>query len=229
MHTTDSQNDGNPIVNNTHLAEYYADRASEYDAIYSKPERQSDIELLANFFSEFLKNKNVLEVACGTGYWTRYYGPKTLLTTAIDCNNKVLSIARNRLDAYHNIRIVNADAFSLHNIFGNFNSGIAAFWWSHIEKTKIGGFLETFHAKLAPGSLIVMADNNYVEGSNTHISRTDSNGNSYQLRRLKNGRIYEILKNFPSEAEFMSTVEAYGKNIQFKKLTYFWYGVYEIA
>ena len=221
--------DGNSVVINHELAKYYADRASEYDVIYSKPERQHDIKLLSSFLVEQLSDRSVLEVACGTGFWTQFYGPHTLSTTATDYNEEVLSIARSRLDAYDNIHVEMSDACSLSNISGNFNAGITAFWWSHLEKSKIASFLQTFHAKLSPGSLVIMADNIYVEGSSTPLSCTDNEGNSYQLRRLKDGQTFEILKNFPSETEFRMQIEPYGINIQFRKLTYFWCSCYSLA
>jgi demethylmenaquinone methyltransferase/2-methoxy-6-polyprenyl-1,4-benzoquinol methylase len=216
-------------MNKNDLAKYYADRASEYDAIYAKPERQGDIKLLSDLLTEQLSNKRVLEVACGTGYWTQFYGLFSNFTTATDYNEAVLSIARARLDAHDNIRVRQSDAYSLENISGDFNAGLAAFWWSHLEKTKIAAFLETFHSKLSSGSHVVMADNVYVEGSSTPLSHTDSAGNSYQLRRLKDGRTYEVLKNFPTEAEFRNQVAPYGENIQFRKFTYFWCGWYRLV
>jgi len=216
-------------MNDSDLAKYYADRASEYDAIYSKPERQGDIKLLSALLTEQLSNKSVLEVACGTGYWTQFYGPGSNFTTATDYNKEVLSIARGRLGVHDNIRVKQSDAYLLENICGDFNAGIAAFWWSHLEKSKIAAFLETFHSKLSSGSQVVMADNLYVEGSSTPLSRTDSEGNSYQLRRLNDGKTYEVLKNFPTEAEFKSQILPYGKDIRFRKFTYFWCGWYTLA
>ena len=220
--------DKNSAGNNIELAQYYADRASEYDAIYSKPERKGDIKKLSGLLTGKLRSKHVLEIACGTGYWTQFYGPHTDSTTATDYNEEVLSIARNRLEIYDNIRVERSDAHSLENMCGDFDAGIAAFWWSHLQKSKIARFLETFHSKLSRGSRVVIADNIYVEGSSTPISRTDDVGNSYQLRSLKDGRTYEVLKNFPTEAEFRSQITPYGKNIQFRKFTYFWCGWYTL-
>lgn len=216
-------------MSNLELAQYYADRASEYDAIYAKPERRDNIELLSSFLTEQLSNRRVLEIACGTGFWTQFFGPYTLSTTTTDYNEEVLSIARGRLGAHDNIRVERSDAYSLDNISGEFDAGIAAFWWSHLEKAKIDRFLQTFHAKLLAGSLVVMTDNIYVEGSSTPLSRTDDKGDSYQLRQLKDGRTYEILKNFPSEAEFRKQIAPYGKDIQFRIFTYFWCGCYTLA
>jgi SAM-dependent methyltransferase len=216
-------------VNDMELVRYYAKRAVEYDAIYSKPERQEDIKILSSILTEQLSNKSVLEVACGTGYWTQFYGPRTDSTLAADYNKEVLSIARERLNAHSNIRVEQSDAYSLENISGDFNAGIAAFWWSHLQKSEAASFLDTFHSRLSPDSLVMLVDNIYVEGSSTSVSRIDSEGNSYQIRRLKDGSRYEVLKNFPSEAEFRRQVAPYGENIQFRKLTYFWVGCYTLA
>jgi len=184
--------------------------------------------LLSSLLVELLSNQRVLEVACGTGFWTQYYGPHTDSAAATDCNEEVLAIARNRLGAHDNIRVERADAYSLENLCGDYNVGIAAFWWSHLEKSKVAPFLETFHSKLSAGSRVVMADNIYVEGSSTPILRTDGEGNSYQLRRLRDGRTYEVLKNFPTEAEFRNQIAPYGKDIQFGKFIYFWCGCYTL-
>ena len=52
------------------LAAYYAQRAAEYERIYAKPERQADLAALRARFGKLFKGKRVLELACGTGYWT---------------------------------------------------------------------------------------------------------------------------------------------------------------
>ncbi|MBK7443258.1 MAG: hypothetical protein IPI65_17635 [Bacteroidetes bacterium] len=55
---------------NTDLVLYYKDRAEEYEKIYSKPERQEDLKSAATILQEIFADKQVLEIACGTGYWT---------------------------------------------------------------------------------------------------------------------------------------------------------------
>jgi ubiquinone/menaquinone biosynthesis C-methylase UbiE len=52
------------------MIDYYAARAPEYDSIYAKPERQADLRLIEAWLAEQCAGKQVLEVACGTGYWT---------------------------------------------------------------------------------------------------------------------------------------------------------------
>ena len=49
---------------------YYAARATEYDQIYLKPERQADLRAIEAWLPPFFTGARVLEVACGTGYWS---------------------------------------------------------------------------------------------------------------------------------------------------------------
>ena len=58
------------------MAGYYASRAQEYERIYHKPERQDDLGTLRAFLERAFAGKHVLELACGTGYWSLAYAPK---------------------------------------------------------------------------------------------------------------------------------------------------------
>jgi ubiquinone/menaquinone biosynthesis C-methylase UbiE len=55
------------------LISYYRDRANEYEQIYSKPERQNDLKRIGSILHEEFFGKTVLEIACGTGYWTELF------------------------------------------------------------------------------------------------------------------------------------------------------------
>lgn len=52
------------------LRAYYARRAVEYEAIYAQPERQADLRTLEAALPACFSGRSVLEVACGTGWWT---------------------------------------------------------------------------------------------------------------------------------------------------------------
>src|SRR5687767_8959260 len=58
------------------LATYYAKRASEYERIYDKPERQADLRALEARIRKMVAGRKVLELACGTGYWTDLIAPE---------------------------------------------------------------------------------------------------------------------------------------------------------
>ena len=53
------------------LRDYYAARAAEYERIYDKPERQQDLAAMRAAVPPLFTGRDVLEIACGTGWWTR--------------------------------------------------------------------------------------------------------------------------------------------------------------
>ena len=61
-----------PRTTTPHLERYYSKRAAEYEQIYDKPERQHELEWLRHRIPDALRDRTVLEVACGTGYWTQF-------------------------------------------------------------------------------------------------------------------------------------------------------------
>lgn len=75
---------------------YYARRAQEYERIYAKPERQEDLRTLRSIVEETFRGKHVLEIACGTGYWTEILARSARTVTAVDINEVVLDIARTK-------------------------------------------------------------------------------------------------------------------------------------
>src|SRR6266850_2698743 len=179
------------------LADYYAKRAPEYERIYHKPERQADLQSLRASVAETFAARHVLEVACGTGYWTEVLVSTARSITATDINEEVLAIARTKALNEDRVSFQRRDAFRLGAFGREFDAGIAAFWWSHLTRTELQRFLRGFHAALKPGSVIVFIDNTYVEGSSTPIAHRDQGGNTYQMRRLDDGSTVEVLKNFP--------------------------------
>ena len=207
---------------------YYADRAYEYNKTYLRPERQKDIKRLHQLLKNLLSGHRVLEIACGTGYWTKTITSVSKLVTAVDINEEVLQIAKNRGIPSDKVIFIQDDVFSLNKIQNNFSAGFAGFWWSHILKSKLKRFLALFHSKLQPGALLIFFDNRRVEGSSTPISRIGIDGNTYQIRKLEDGREYEILKNFPTKKEILETLGNKVKNLKVKFLKYFWIVSYNI-
>src|SRR5207302_8191007 len=72
------------------LPGYYAARAAEYERIYEKPERQRDLARLRELIPAYFAGRDVLDVACGTGYWTQWIAPGARRVTAIDINVETL-------------------------------------------------------------------------------------------------------------------------------------------
>jgi SAM-dependent methyltransferase len=209
------------------LQEYYARRAAEYERIYHKPERQAELALLKQLVGDHLAGRRVLEIACGTGYWTEVIAPRARSVTATDVNEEVLSVARTKRFPPGRVQFLRADAYAPASIPGEFDAVYAGFWWSHIARTRLADFLAAWHARLPRSTRILFIDNNYVAGSSTPIAHADENGNSYQLRRLDTGETFEVLKNFPTEAELRAAVAPFAAGIDVRLFQYYWALLYE--
>ena len=131
------------------MTDYYAKRASEYEDIYLKPERQSDLKQLQIRLSEAFRGLDLLEIACGTGYWTQFASRSAKSIVAIDYNEEVLTVAREKDYGSCPIKFVKADAYVLDEVDGPFSAALVGFWWSHVLNAKLDGFVKALHSKLS--------------------------------------------------------------------------------
>ncbi len=204
------------------LERYYDRRAAEYEKIYQKPERQHELEWLRHRIPELLRNRTVLEVACGTGYWTQFIARTARKVEACDINESVLEIAREKPIPAKRVSFFKADAITLEGVPAGCDAAFAGFWWSHVRKAEIAKFVANLAARLEPGSVVAFLDNTYAEGSSTAVSRRDAEGNAYQMRRLANGEEYEVLKNFPTAQELADAVRGVAAEAHLESLKYYW-------
>jgi ubiquinone/menaquinone biosynthesis C-methylase UbiE len=215
------------LTDPTDIKSYYAQRAGEYEKPYAKPERQPELGALKELLPGWLAGHNVLEIACGTGYWTEHIAKTARSIQATDINQEVLALARRKSYGLCDVRFSQTDAYTLADIDGVFTAGFAGFWWSHIPRSRISNFLQAFHAKLAPGAPVVLLENLYVPGSSSPMaSTTDEEGNTYSLRRLENGSEWRILKNFPTEAQLRQDLSPFATNIEYGAMKYYWWARY---
>ncbi|WP_029147048.1 bifunctional 2-polyprenyl-6-hydroxyphenol methylase/3-demethylubiquinol 3-O-methyltransferase UbiG [Methylophilus sp. 5] len=203
------------------IESYYSARATEYDRVYLKPERQSDLREIERWLPTVFKGSSMIEIACGTGYWTQFLEPVVCELVAIDTSPETLAIASTRISASH-VQFMIGDAYRPAVSPGHFSAAFAGFWLSHVPRENLGLFLNTLHQALLPGARVVFLDNRYVEGSSTPISEQDAWGNTYQIRRLEDGTAHRILKNFFTEQELRSAVSFSAIQFEFHTWQHFW-------
>ncbi len=204
------------------IQSYYAARADEYDAVYAKPERQADLRLVEQWLPALLAGRRLLEIACGTGYWTRLLAPVTASIVAIDSAEETLRIARARVPA-GNVSFAVGDAYAPATPGGPFDAAFAGFWWSHVPHERLGEFLHAMHAALEPGAKVVFLDNRFVAGSSSAVSEPDAHGDTHQSRQLADGSTHRIIKNFPSEAQLLAAIaDVSGVAPRYTSWPYFW-------
>jgi SAM-dependent methyltransferase len=212
------------------LIDYYDRRAPEYERIYHRPERRGDLRELTSVLATLVAGRDVLEVACGTGYWTQLLAPRARSWLATDAAGETLALARAKTYPPGRVGFAVADAYALAAVPGRFDAALAGFWWSHVPRPRLSGFLAQLGRPLAPGSRVVFFDNRYVPGNSTPISRRDAAGNTYQLRRLDDGSAREVLKNFPTAAELLAAAALAGADSRsVVELRYFWCLTYVVS
>lgn len=207
---------------NTNLPQYYAQRAAHYDDIYRQPERQDDLEDLGERVQELLIGKKVLEVACGTGYWTEKIAGLADSIVATDINPVMLELAQNKLAnlGLPGIHFELANSLALPS--GDFDACLAGFWWSHVPRAEQSPFLDGIRHSCGSGTLLVMFDNCEVEGETLPIARTDLEGNTFQIRRLPDGSRHEVLKNYPTDSALRKKLAVHARDIRLVRNDNFW-------
>jgi demethylmenaquinone methyltransferase/2-methoxy-6-polyprenyl-1,4-benzoquinol methylase len=170
------------------MTAYYARRAAEYERVYAGPRWQDDLAVLRPRVADFFAGRRVLEIACGTGFWTERAAERARGVHATDLNEDTLALARaktyaapvtfERRDAY-------APAPVAREAAPRFDAGLAGLWLSHVDLARMDEFLRAFHSHLAPGAAVLMFDERATEERpNPPASRTDAEGNRYEMRRL---------------------------------------------
>lgn len=211
------------------LQAYYARRADSYERIYAKPERQAELRALEAWLPGMFEGRRVLEIACGTGWWTPHGAQHAASWLATDLNPETLAIARGKpLPAC--VRLAELDAWRLDMLSAQtFDAVFAGFWWSHIERARLPGWLDALHARLPPGARVIFIDNRFVPGSSTPIARTDAAGDSWQQRTLDDGSVHEVLKNFPTRDEAVAALGTRARHADWIEHPHYWALSYELA
>jgi demethylmenaquinone methyltransferase/2-methoxy-6-polyprenyl-1,4-benzoquinol methylase len=212
---------------NTDIISYYKDRAKEYEKIYTKPERQRDLLLAEKILQDIFRNKEVFEIACGTGYWTNIISKTASSILATDINETVLDIARSK-DYFTKVDFQKADIFSLPKN-AKHQSLFGGFIWSHIQLQKLDHFIDIANSLVEPGGVLVFIDNNFVEGSSLPLTSRDEYGNTYQTRQLENGTTHKVLKNFPPEDFIHNIMSDKLAEPEVIRLEYYWILKYKVV
>ena len=211
------------------LRAYYARRAAEYERLYARPERQTELRAIEAWLAQALAGRRVLELACGTGWWTPHGARHAAAWLATDINPETLALARSKA-LPECVRLGVLDAFALDGMEDTpFDAAFAGCWWSHVLRQDLPGWLERLHGRLPRGARVVFIDNTWVPGRSTPIARRDAQGNGYQLRRLDDGSTHEVLKNFPGRDEALALLGERARDAQWVQHAHHWVLSYALA
>ncbi len=211
---------GSAVADN--MASYYARRAAYYERVYFKPERQLDLRAIEAWLSGPFQARRVLEIACGTGWWTAHGARDARHWFATDLRDETLAVARHKAMP-STVTLGVLDAYDMRALGPRtFDAAFAGCWWSHVPLTRLQAWLDQLHSHLEPGSTVVFLDNSFVQNSNSPIHRRDADGNTYQWRELDDGTRHEVVKNFPTRDEAIAALGPRARSPQWTAYTHYW-------
>lgn len=199
-----------PLVPNDILAEmaqYYRDRAPEYDEWFARQGRYDQGEAanaawfadVAEAFAAFDAvgfTGEVLELAPGTGIWTERLLRTVDALTAIDIAPEM--VAQNEAKVGKGrVRYLLADLFAWQPD-RQYDGVCFCFWISHVPEEQLDSFLHTVAAALKPGGKLFFIDSHpRIKPKQPSATQLPPEPGSQVLTRtLNDGRAYRIVKNF---------------------------------
>lgn len=185
--------------------------------------RQKELGDIAAAMKKALSGRSVLEIACGTGYWTAVAAKVAEDILAVDISEEMLSIAKGKEMPGDKVKFLRGDAYVLETISGEFNAGVANFWLLHVQKASLSNFLSGFHKRLGSGSVVFMADNVYIPGLGGKLINKPGCEDTFKIRELADGSRHEVVKNYYREEQLREIFEPLASNLKIMVGKCFWW------
>jgi len=168
---------------------YYRERAAEYDLTSYGDVDRAD-RRIASLLGQLRPEGDVLEIACGTGIWTRHLAACARRLTAIDGAPEMIALARRRVSGAR-VTFVSADVLDWVPP-RRFDTVFFAFWLSHVPASAFGRFWSVVRTALASDGRVLFVDDlpdaadreSYVAGSSEVVERCLQDGNRHRLVKL---------------------------------------------
>lgn len=173
---------------------YYAERAPEYDDWWYRRSRyelepdalarwRADVAEAEAAVEKFAPGGSALELAAGTGIWTRKLVGLADRVVAVDANAETLAL--NTSEA----QLVRADVFAWQPA-ERFDLVFFSFWLSHVPEERFDEFWSLVRSALAPGGHVFLVDSGAGDTAHTGIEQADGE----ETRSLADGRTFRIVK-----------------------------------
>jgi SAM-dependent methyltransferase len=189
---------------------YYAERAPEYDDWwYRRGRYELEPDALARWRADaaeaeaaleaFAPRGAVLELAAGTGIWTRKLVRLAERVVAVDANAETLAL--NTPDA----ELVRADVFEWQP-GARFDLVFFSFWLSHVPEERFAEFWSLVRDALVPGGRVFLVDSGAGDTAHTGTDQADGE----ETRSLSDGRTFRIVKRRWQPRELAERVRPLG-------------------
>jgi SAM-dependent methyltransferase len=207
---------------NDPVTRYYASSTQAADAALSRAERANDLSKVRERIAQLVRGQSVLELACGTGYWTEVIAATADKVLATDILDEMITRAQTRRFPEGKVAFRRVDGLDLPEDLGAFSCVFIGFWWSHLKRDEQDALLAQLRERLGHGVTLILLDDAYVEGSSTTIARTDAQGNTYEIVAAPDGERFELPKNYPADSALRKRLGGEVREIRIERLTYYW-------
>lgn len=214
-----------PVIGAKALADqlaYYRARAGEYDewalreGRHDRGDAHRDRWLaewagVEETLAALAPYGDVLELAAGTGLWTRLLVPHAASVTAIEGAPEMIAINRAR-PGHDRVRFVQANLFEDWPV-DTFDFIAFGFWLSHVPSDRFDAFFDQVARALRPGGRIWFVDSTLNVESGTRDVGLVRHTDETVRRWLNDGSEYEIVKVFREPVELERRLAALGWDI----------------
>lgn len=191
----------------TQQIEYYRRRASEYDAT-AYPDLAASMARIDSVVAELAPSGSLVELACGTGMWTRALAARTDDITAIDASDETIALARERCPAHVRFRRANLFEWRPER---RYDVVFFAFWLSHVPSTLVDNFLASVTDAVAPGGRLMFVD----EHANRPNHETWSDEPEIAIRKMTDGSRHPMVKVFLDPDQMRDRLDRLGWAVDF--------------
>jgi SAM-dependent methyltransferase len=227
-----------PVNDDELLAEqrsFYRARAPEYDEWWQRCGRydrgeeqllewQRQVATLDAALASFGPAGRVLELAGGTGWWTKRLAQTADRLTVVDSSPEALALNRERVGR-PDVRYDVADIFEWRPDAA-YDVAFFSFWLSHVPRTRFGDFWSLVRACLAPSGRVFLIDNrdDPVPDSSLKDPYVVEYGTDLHLRTLSDGSHYRVIKVMYEPGQLESLISAEGWSVEIDATRWFIFG-----
>jgi ubiquinone/menaquinone biosynthesis C-methylase UbiE len=200
---------------------YYSRRAAEYDETSMPPNDPLATygQQLSDALDRFQPRGKILELACGTGTWTKLLLKHASEVVAVDASEEMLDIARSKVSSA-GVRFVKADLFSW-TPDDRYDVVCFFFWLSHVPPSRFKAFWDLVRTCLVPSGRVFFADEgphdfwqeDFVEDDRPIVRRT-----------LRDGSTHRAVKVFWEARNLQDRLHRFGWDIVVRRAGPFYWG-----
>ncbi len=197
------------------MCDYYDERAPEYEDVYrgsgpasiADPDAyKSESAALSELVGGLCKS-DLIDIACGTGFWLPHYSKNCSAITLFDQSPKMLAESKRKaeqLGISDRCTFVRGDYFDHAFEPGAFDMAVIGFLLSHIPDELEQDFFQKLKNMLKPDGSFLILDSIW----NNERAKTRDKIGRHQ-RKLSDGRTFEIYKRYFVESDFRAMASKY--------------------